>query len=205
MPSSAQRPPAILALIGASVLVYLAMSALDRNAVSRPLLISEYAQPALPEIRDGQLWRLATPIFLHFSIFHLVFNMLWIWELGRVIEARHGALALLGLTAALGVASNLGQYYASGPWFGGMSGVIYGYFGYLWMQGRFNPAFGVRLRRPIIYLLLGWFALCWSGLLEVLFDLRVANLAHAGGLASGIGLALAYIALQRLVRGPNSR
>lgn len=196
-----RRPPATLALIGISTLVYLAMTYLDRAAVIRPLLISEYALPAssaLPEIRDGQLWRLITPIFLHFGVFHIVFNMLWTWELGRLIEARQGAFGLLGLTAVIGGVSNLGQYYVTGPWFGGMSAVVYGYFGYLWIRGRLNPAFGVRLARPVVYLLLGWFALAWSGLPELLFNLRVANTAHAAGLASGIALAFIFTGLYRL-------
>ena len=195
-----RKPPATLALIGISTLVYLAMTYLDRTAILRSLLISEYARPALPEIRDGQLWRLVTPIFLHFGVFHFVFNMLWTWELGRLIEARQGAFGLLGLTAVIGGVSNLGQYYVTGPWFGGMSGVVYGYFGYLWIRGLFNPAFGVRLAPPVVYLLLGWFALAWSGLLELLFNLRVANTAHTAGLASGIALAFIFIGLYRLRR-----
>jgi len=191
------RPPATLALIGVSTALYVAVFPLGLHSLTAPLLISEYTRPLLPEIRDGQLWRLVTPVFLHFGIFHIVFNMLWTWELGRLIESRHGALGLLGLTALIGVASNLCQYAVDGPWFGGMSGVIYGYFGYLWMQGVFNPAFGMRLRRPVVYLLLGWLALCWSGVLEALFDLRVANTAHTIGLISGIVLAFAFIGVGR--------
>ncbi|MGR3983738.1 MAG: rhomboid family intramembrane serine protease [Gammaproteobacteria bacterium] len=192
-----RNAPATLALIAASLLVYAAMHLLAREAVIRPLLISAYTWPTLPEIRGGQWWRLLTPMFLHFSVFHLVFNLLWVWELGRVIEVRHGALALLSLSAALGAASNLAQYFTAGPVFGGMSGVLYGYFGYLWIQGRFNPAFGVRLARPVVVLLLGWFALCWSGVLEWALGLRVANSAHSGGLLGGIALAFIVIAASR--------
>jgi len=191
------RPPATLALIGISVLVYLVMTYLDREAIVRPLLISEYVQPTLPEIRHGQLWRLITPIFLHFGIFHIVFNMLWTWELGRLIEARQGAFMLLGLTLLIGVISNLGQYAVTGPGFGGMSGVIYGYFGYVWIQGLYNPAFGIRLNPPVVYLLLGWFVLCWSGLLELLFNLQIANSAHTGGLISGVILAFIMTGIYR--------
>ena len=194
----ARKPPATLALIGVSTLVYLVMTALESTAFFRPLLISEYARPVLPEIRQGQLWRLITPVFLHFDIFHIVFNMLWTWEFGRLIEARRGAFGLLGLTAAIGVISNLGQYAVAGPLFGGMSGVIYGYFGYLWMQGRFNPAFGIRLNPPVVYLLLGWLALGWTGVLELLFNLHVANTAHTAGLISGVALAFVFIGVDRL-------
>ncbi len=191
------RPRATLALVGASLLVFAAMHLLAREAVVRPLLISEYTSPALPEIRGGEWWRLLTPVFLHFSLFHLVFNLLWVWELGRLIEARHGAFALLAVTAALGASSNLAQYFASGPGFGGMSGVLYGYFGYLWVQGRFNPAFGIRLAPPVVALLFGWFALCWSGVLK-LFGLHIANSAHTGGLLGGAALAFLAMAAPRM-------
>lgn len=193
-----QRPPATLALIGVSTAVYVAIAHLGLQSLAAPLWISEQAQSALPEVRDGQLWRLLTPILLHFSIFHIVFNMLWTWELGRLIEAQQGARMLLGLTALIGVASNLGQYVVDGPWFGGMSGVIYGYFGYLWMQGKFNPRFGLRLNPTVVYLLLGWLALCWSGILDWLFNIQVANTAHTAGLISGIILAFVFIRLGRL-------
>lgn len=195
-----QRPPATLALIGVSTALYVGITHLGLHALTAPLLISEYAQ-SLPEIRGGQLWRLITPVFLHIDFFHIVFNMLWTWELGRLIESQHGARGLLMLTVVIGVASNLGQYMVTGPWFGGMSGVIYGYFGYLWMQGKFNPRFGLRLRSAVVNLLLGWLVLCWSGILQWLFDVRVANIAHTAGLISGIVLAFVVI----LITGPRRR
>lgn len=198
------RSPATLTLIGISALLYLLVNHLGAEAVVRALLISEYTFPTLPEIRDGELWRLVTPIFLHFGIFHVVFNLLWVWEFGRLIEARHGAPILIAGTALLGALSNLGQYYAAGPGFGGMSGVVYGYFGYVWIQGRFNPAFGMRLPPATVYLLLGWFALAFSGVFAF-FNLHIANTAHAVGLLSGIALALLGLGLSRSNLKPFNR
>ena len=84
-------------------------------------------------------------------------------------------LAVLGiLTLVVGVTSNLAQYFVSGPLFGGMSGVIYGYFGYVWIQSLSNPKFKVQLNPVIVKLLFGWFLICWTGLLEKLFGLNVA-------------------------------
>src|SRR5437016_4399303 len=50
--------------------------------------------PTLPEIRHGQIWRLFTPIFVHYGILHLLFNMLWLRDLGSMIEARQSLLHL---------------------------------------------------------------------------------------------------------------
>ncbi len=183
-------PLITLLMVGISVLVYALMNLGMEHILVGPLLISEYVRPTLPEIQQGEWWRLVTPMFLHFSIFHIVFNMLWTWELGRMIEWQQGAWLLAILVSAISVISNLAQYLVSGPLFGGMSGVIYGLFGYAWVQSLTNPRFRVRINPVIIKLMLGWFVLCWSGLLEIFFGLNVANTAHSAGLASGLGIAL---------------
>ena len=193
-----KHPPLTMAMVTVSVVVYLLTSVINQPTIIAPLLISEYIRPTLPEIFDGQYWRLVTPIFLHFSIFHIVFNMLWIWELGRLIEWRQG-MGVLGLvTLATSIVSNLAQYFVSGPVFGGMSGVIYGYFGYVWIQSLANPNFGVRLNPAVVKLMLGWFLICWSGILEELFGLGIANTAHTAGLIGGIIIALIVSGVLRI-------
>ena len=58
-------------------------------------------------LQHGHYWRLVTPIFLHFGWVHLIFNMLWLWELGRRIEYAVGSLHLLTVILFIGIASNL--------------------------------------------------------------------------------------------------
>jgi rhomboid protease GluP len=41
-------------------------------------------------IRDGQFWRLITPVFVHGSILHIGFNMYALWIYGRGLESRFG-------------------------------------------------------------------------------------------------------------------
>jgi GlpG protein len=45
----------------------------------------------LIEILHGQIWRLVTPAFLHAGLMHILFNMLWLKDLGSLIEARLGS------------------------------------------------------------------------------------------------------------------
>ncbi len=185
-----KTPPLTISLVAVSIIIYLMMNLGLQNLVIAPLLISKFIQPTLPEILSGEIWRLFTPMFLHFGIFHIVFNMLWTWELGRLVEWRQGIWLLGSLTLVASIVANLAQYFVSGPLFGGMSGVIYGYFGYVWVQSLSNPRFGVRLNPAIVKLMLGWFAICWTGLLEKFFGIAVANTAHTAGLASGIAFSL---------------
>jgi len=142
------------------------------------------ARPAreLPEIRRGQIWRLVTPIFIHFTLLHILFNMLWLWELGSMIEARQGSLLLLVMVLAVAVAGNLAQYLFSGPMFGGMSGVVYGLLGYIWIRGKLDPGSGLYLHPTTVAMMIGWFILCALDLVG-----HVANATHAAGLFMGMG------------------
>jgi GlpG protein len=145
------------------------------------LLISEFIRPALPEIQQGEVWRLITPIFIHFGLLHIVFNMLMLKDLGTMIEVRRGTLTLITLVIVFGIVSNLTQYFYKGPGFGGMSGVLYGLFGYIWMRSRWDPGSGLFLSQQSVSVMLIWFVLCAVGIVP-----GVANGAHAGGLAAGV-------------------
>lgn len=132
------------------------------------------------ELYQGQVWRVITPIFLHFGALHLIFNMLWLWELGRAIELRFGLYKLAMLVAVCGIGSNFAQLIWSGPHFGGMSGVVYALLAYIYIQGKFNPWSGLYVHRNIMAMMMAWFVLCWTGLLG-----PIANMAHTGGLVLG--------------------
>jgi membrane associated rhomboid family serine protease len=107
--------------------------------------------------------------------------MMWLWDLGKLVEMRRGALFLAAFVVVDGVASNLTQYLVTGsPYFGGMSGVVYGMLGFVWMQGRHNRHFGYELTKPTVIMMLAWFVLCWTGLLG-----PIANWAHTAGLLIG--------------------
>jgi GlpG protein len=187
--------PLTVLLVGVSIGVTLLgghLGTMDRQSnVERWLEISA-GGPFLHEVLDGQVWRLVTPIFLHFGLPHLVFDMYWLYVLGALIEARRGTLVLLALVLVSAVSSNLGQYLDTGPRFGGMSGVDYALFGYAWMQSRFNPRGGIFIPPYTAFLMLGWLVVCMLGLTG-----DVANTAHLVGLAVGIASGCAPLWLKR--------
>jgi GlpG protein len=135
----------------------------------------------LPEVRRGEIWRLFTPVFIHLSFLHIIFNMLWLRDLGSMIEGRQGAWQLLLLFLMFAGLSDFGQYYVSGPGFGGMSGVVYGLLGYVWIRGKLDPGSGLFLHPSTVNMMLIWFVLCYTNWLG-----PVANTAHAVGLVAGM-------------------
>ena len=180
------------AIIAACVLIALYTRFGNDFDSLRPLLITNYVDAGMIEVRHGQVWRLITPIFIHFGFLHIALNMLWLWQLGGAIEYTRGPSVLVNLILVSAIISNWAEFQASGPLFGGMSGVIFALLGYLWAQGRFNPTFGFRLNSGLVTMVMSWFVICWSGVLEM-FGIHIANFAHTAGLISGalIGLVAA--------------
>lgn len=140
---------------------------------------------------EGQYWRLLTPVFLHFGLLHIVFNGLWVWEFGRRIELQSGSLGFLLLFVVVAVGSNVGQYLWSGPTlFGGLSGVVYGLLGYIWLRGLLAPDPLLWMPRSIIVFMLVWLVLCLVGVIDLFLDGGVANGAHVAGLTIGAALGI---------------
>jgi len=140
-------------------------------------------------VKTGQVWRFVTPIFLHFSFLHILFNMMWLRNLGRSIEFVRGTTHFVVLVLILAVTSNIGQYswtlsmypkYAPGS-FGGMSGVDFGLIGYVWMRGRTQPWQGLGIPGDQIVWAVLWMLLCIGGAFG-----NIANAAHVVGFAVGI-------------------
>jgi GlpG protein len=131
----------------------------------------------------GQVWRLITPVLLHFSVLHLLFNLAWWWYLGGRLEHRYGVgkLAILLFSGAL--IPNVLQAMVSGAEFGGLSGVTYALIGYLWLRERgFEDQSQVAVSNGLFIFMLCWLVLGFTNL----FGLNTANLAHLGGLLVGL-------------------
>lgn len=168
-------------LLIACVAIFL-MSYLNFGAaLYRTLYIAEVDSGFLYEVRRGQIWRLVTPILVHLSFLHIVFNMMWFKDLGYLIEHIFGKSFLLKFILISGIVSNLLQYAISGPQFGGMSGVLYGMLGFLWVHKKLNESFEYALPKFDVGMMIGWYFLCMTGLLG-----PIANSAHGGGLVAGI-------------------
>ncbi len=149
--------------------------------------------PPLTIVETGDYWRLISPAFLHFGEMHILFNGLWMWELGRRVEFYFGRLHYLLIFLLLALAANTLQFYAANSNnFGGLSGVVYGLVGFL-LIARFAQAHPVlRIADGIFVFMLVFLALGYLGVLDFLVAGKVGNAAHLGGLLMGLFLGLIY-------------
>jgi GlpG protein len=147
----------------------------------------------LGPLREGQLWRLWTSIFIHYGWRHLIFNMLALYQFGGLIELRKSWKVLLALVLVAAPASSLAQYLwdyqtrrptdLSLP--GGMSGVVYALFGYVWMKSDYEPETFLRISTNSVIIMLGWLVVCMFGVMG-----SIANAAHLSGLIYGMCVGL---------------
>jgi GlpG protein len=207
-PTDASSRPITMLLIAGCILVAVLTGLGEKERFLQPLLIAPTSydpvrdvlynpQTVTQGLRQGEVWRLVTPMFIHFGVMHILFNMLMLYQLGSVIESLMGSVRYTILVLVLSIASNLAQYYANpvlhdghlyfinDPAFGGMSGVLYGLFGYALSRSLIGRDPRLALNPQSIFLLLGWFVLCWLDVIG-----HVANSAHTGGLVAGFLIGL---------------
>ncbi|MFJ1795580.1 rhomboid family intramembrane serine protease [Kitasatospora griseola] len=154
-------------------------------------------------VAHGEWYRLLTGTFLHLSpnsdtflgpmaVVHIVFNMYWLWSLGRVVEDRLGVLRFLGLylLSALG-GSTLVYLIAPHTMTVGASGAIFGLAGGYWILSRrqgYDPLGGNQMMVTLLLWMVvsGTFA-SWQG--------------HLGGMLTGIAAGAAIAHAPREQRG----
>jgi GlpG protein len=189
-------PIITLILILLSALVTFQSNFGHNPEIASRLLFSLYPRGA-PEIRHGQIWRLITPIFLHYSFFHILFDMWWLWDLGSAVERRRGPWWYLCFILFTGCLSTTTQGLIT-PGVGGMSGVVYALFGYVWMVGRFRPQEQLGVSTETVWIMLVWLVACFTGWLG-----PIGNYAHLAGLLLGVLIGYAptgWLRLRRIVR-----
>ncbi|MFQ2652990.1 rhomboid family intramembrane serine protease GlpG [Aeromonas caviae] len=171
-----QAGPLTLVVIIACLAIY------ALNAIGLPIFDELAFHPTLAQFTDWQAWRYVTPAFIHFSVLHLVFNLLWWWYLGGQIEQRLGSGKLFILLIVGAALPNIAEFFASGPRFGGLSGVVYALLGYSWLRTRLQPDCGLAMPPALMGFMLVWLVL---GFLDML-GTPTANMAHLVGLLVGL-------------------
>lgn len=184
------RVPALTYTVITLCVAYFILHFIDKERwLIRHLLISQdfFANSigikSFREIQSGQVWRLFSPIFIHNDFFHLAFNMYWLFQFGKLIEPVLGSMKFVFLILALAIPSNLVFYLISGPVFGGMSGVAYGLFFYMWAHQRYTYRSPYLVDPSLLKFFVFFYVFSW--LLTVL-GIPVANTIHGVGALMGI-------------------
>mgnify|MGYP003123792397 FL=1 len=140
-------------------------------------------------IKQGEVWRIFTPMLLHGSMMHLAFNMLNLVFLGGVVERIHGRWFFLFLFLVCGGIGTLTQILMPYSWGGGpvigASGGVLGIFGFIWIRPKFQPGYPVEIPPIGVMYMLGFLVLCFTPMMP-----NIANGAHIGGLLTGMLIAV---------------
>ncbi|MGE3818200.1 MAG: rhomboid family intramembrane serine protease [Isosphaeraceae bacterium] len=197
-----RRRPLTISLIGICVAIYLtgefsrptelvlwdSLGFFPREALRDRANLSA----GLDAIKRGEVWRIITPLLLHVNLVHLIFNVWATAIAGTAIEFTKGSWKLATIVLVSAVVSNVGQYLYTVnfegiliPW-GGISGVVYALFGYIWMKGQFEPEEGMMISASAVRIMLLWLLLGMIGVIPMM-----ANGAHFAGLVVGVVLGLA--------------
>ncbi|MFG1494925.1 rhomboid family intramembrane serine protease [Halobacteriovorax sp. ZH4_bin.1] len=185
--------PTTIIILAFCVIVFIFGWILKNENLYYLFLFSTSKVDAFADINKGEYWRLLSPAFIHFGYIHIFFNMLWWKELGKLIEVTKGSVFLFILLLFTAISSNILQAVMSPGMFGGLSGVVYGLLGFLWPYSRLNPGFKFKLPTSDIVLMVGWLFL---GFFDV-FNFKMANWAHGGGLVSGAILGVIFALMDR--------
>lgn len=131
------------------------------------------------QVANGNWWTVFTAIYLHGSILHILFNVLWLRQLGPQVEEAYGTARFFTIFTIAGVLGFVASNTVSGTPTIGASGGVFGLLAALIVHGRrVGGILGGMMSRQL------W---QWAIVLFVLgFIMQgVNNWAHAGGFAGG--------------------
>jgi membrane associated rhomboid family serine protease len=132
-----------------------------------------------------QPWRMVTSVLAHVNVIHLAFNLYWFWSFGAVIEEMLGSWRYLALIVAVAIGSAAAEHalFLGGV---GLSGVVYAFFGFLWVNRGASERTLALLSQSTVRLFVAWFFVCI--ILTAAKIWEVGNVAHALGAALGLSI-----------------
>jgi rhomboid protease GluP len=139
----------------------------------------------------GWWWTLITGVYLHGSLLHIVFNLLWVRQLAPAVEQLFGRARLVVIYTVAGVLGFVLSNLVGIRFTLGASGAVFGLLGAMVAYGRSRGGvFGVAVLRQY-----GQWALFIF--IASFFLAGVNNWGHAGGFAGGYLAALVFGHLER--------
>ncbi|WP_078543057.1 rhomboid family intramembrane serine protease [Litchfieldia alkalitelluris] len=140
-------------------------------------------------ISEGEYWRLLTPIFVHASFGHMLFNSFSLVLFGPALERMLGKAKFIGVYLSTGVLANLATYVIEHEQFRhvGSSGAIFGLFGvYLYMVLKRKDLISYANSQLILTILV-------IGVIMTFLNPNINIIGHVFGLIAGVLLAPVFI------------
>jgi len=180
----ASVPVVTYTILALTVIVYL-LQLVTGNAHA-PDLLTLWGAKASDMIRAGQLWRLITPVLLHASPEHIIFNMYALLVFGTGLERNFGHWRFLALYLLAGFTGNVLSFLLSEGYSVGASTAIFGLVAaegvFLYQnRGLFGRQFGRAIGNVIFVVAVNLFL----GLSPA-----IDNWGHVGGLLGGLVFTL---------------
>jgi len=165
-------------LIGINIIVFIIMFLIDPSFSTKTIV--QFGAKVNFLIADGEYYRFITPIFLHLSFYHLGFNCLAIYILGRDIEMIFGRKKFLAIYFFSGFVSSLGSFLFNASISAGASGAVFGLLGshiflYFTFKERYKKIYGN-----------SFLVLIGINLAFGFMHPNIDNIGHLGGLIGGI-------------------
>jgi GlpG protein len=140
------------------------------------------------DVFNGDYWSLFTSNFAHANLVHLFFNVYWLAILGGYTEEHFGRRFYSLLIVICTFCSSALELSFSGETGIGLSGVIYGIFGFLWGTKIFGKQQPSVIDAKTIQLFVVWLFVCIA--LSASGAMPIGNVAHVSGLIVGLLTAL---------------
>ena len=139
-------------------------------------------------IASGEWWRLVTPIFLHRSFSHLLFNCFALAIFGPPLERLLGSLKFTAFFLITGISANIITFILQPPTYihVGASGAIFGLLGFYLYLALFQKNRLPTQEVKTIYTLIG------VGVLMTFIQPKINITGHLSGLAAGLLLAFLF-------------
>lgn len=147
-------------------------------------------------IWDGKYFALLSSVFVHLQLWHLAFNVYWLWVLGGALERSIGLLRWLAFFVIAAIISSGIQLAISSTTGVGASGVVYAMFGFMWVARDRYAMFAASLPKQTIILFVAWLILCVITTFLKIWN--IGNWAHISGLLFGVGIAAIFVLKYRV-------
>lgn len=181
---SYKKPIITYGIMALCIVLFMAMYLFGKGSSDIYTLLSFGANLDLL-VKDGQIYRLFTCIFLHIGIWHLICNMYSLYMIGKEVESLYGKIKYLIIFIGSGICGSLLSItFTHNTVSAGASGAIFGLLGSLLYFGYYYRAYlGNSIKKSIIPVIA-------VNLFIGFMSTGIDNAAHIGGLVGGILLSM---------------